>query len=50
MPKGQRIIVFIAVLVLLSVGYLAFKAPVDALSNKGIVIISALKCYRLRHC
>lgn len=42
MPKGQRIIVFIAVLVLLSVGYLAFKSPVDALSNKGIVIISAL--------
>lgn len=42
MPKGQRIIVFLAVLMLLLVGYFAFKIPVDALSNKGIVIISAL--------
>ncbi|MGP4846388.1 ATP-binding protein [Marinobacter sp. 1Y8] len=42
MPKGQRIIVFLAVLALLLVGYLVFKTPVDALSNKGIVIISTL--------
>ena len=42
MPKGQRIIVFLVVLALLLVGYFVFKTPIDALSNKGIVIISAL--------
>lgn len=42
MPKGQRIFVFIAVLILLLIGYFVFKAPIDALSNKGIVIISSL--------
>lgn len=42
MPKGQRIIVFLAVLLLLLVGYFAFKSSVDALSNKGIVLVSAL--------
>ncbi len=42
MPKGQRVIVFLAVLILLLVGYFVFKIPVDALSNKGIVIISTL--------
>ena len=42
MPKGQRIIVFLATLVLLLVGYIAFKTPIDVLSNKGIMIISAL--------
>ncbi|MCG8089744.1 MAG: hypothetical protein JAY62_08350 [Candidatus Thiodiazotropha endolucinida] len=42
MPKDQRITVFLATLVLLLVGYFIFKTPLDALSNKGIVIISAL--------
>ena len=42
MPKGQRIIVFLATLVLLLVGYIAFKTPIDVLSKKGIMIISAL--------
>jgi len=42
MPKGQRIIVFLSTLALLLVGYIAFKIPIDILSNKGIVIISTL--------
>lgn len=42
MPKGQRIVIFLTVLTLLLVGYFTFKIPVDALSTKGIVIISAL--------
>lgn len=42
MPKGQRIIVFLATLAILLVGYFTFKTPIDILSNKGIVIISAL--------
>lgn len=42
MPKGQRIIVFIAVLVLLLIGYFIFQIPIDALNDKGIVIISSL--------
>lgn len=42
MSKGQRIFVFIAVLILLLIGYFVFKTPIDALSNKGIVIISSL--------
>ncbi|MCG5526322.1 ATP-binding protein, partial [Ectothiorhodospira haloalkaliphila] len=42
MPKGQRIIVFLVTLALLLVGYIAFKTPIDVLSSKGIVIISAL--------
>ncbi len=42
MPKGQRIIVFLVVLILLLVGYLTFKTPIDSLNNRGIVIISAL--------
>ena len=42
MPKGQRVIVFLAVLILLLLGYLAFKTPIDALSSIGIVIISSL--------
>jgi hypothetical protein len=42
MPKGQRIIVFLAALALLLVGYVIFKTPIDVLSTKGIVILSAL--------
>jgi asparagine N-glycosylation enzyme membrane subunit Stt3 len=42
MPKGQRIIVFLSVLLLLLVGYFVFKTPIDYLGNKGIVIISSL--------
>jgi len=42
MPKGQRIIVFVAVLVLLLIVYWAFKTPIDTLNDKGIVIISSL--------
>ncbi|WP_148255329.1 ATP-binding protein [Aidingimonas lacisalsi] len=42
MPKGQRIIVFLATLALLLVGYIAFKSPMDVLNSKGILIISAL--------
>ena len=42
MPKGQRIIVFLAALIMLLVGYFTFKTPIDILSNKGIVIISSL--------
>ncbi|MEH6550096.1 MAG: DUF87 domain-containing protein [Pseudomonadales bacterium] len=42
MSKGQRITVFLASLIILVVGYFIFKIPIDILSNKGIVIISAL--------
>ena len=42
MPKGQRILVFLSVLILLVIGYLVFRTPIDALTSKGVVIISAL--------
>lgn len=42
MPKGQRIIVFLATLALLLVCYAVFKTSIDVLNSKGIVIISAL--------
>lgn len=42
MPKGQRVIVFIVTLALLSIGYLAFQNPINALGDKGIVILSCL--------
>jgi len=42
MPKGQRIIVFLAVLILLLIVYWAFKSPIDSLNDKGIVIMSSL--------
>lgn len=42
MPKGQRVLVFIVVLALLLIGYLAFQNPINALGDKGIVILSCL--------
>lgn len=42
MQKGQRILVFTVTLALLLIMYLAFKNPIDALNDKGIVIISCL--------
>ena len=42
MPKGQRIIVFLAVLILLLIGCFVFEASINALGNKGIIIVSAL--------
>lgn len=42
MPKDQRVIVFLVVLIFLFIGYQVFKTPIDDLTTKGIVIISAL--------
>lgn len=42
MPKGQRIFVFLATLVLLAIVYWAFRRPIEALDDKGVVILSCL--------